>query len=159
MPPSKARSRTRTARRTAVDRIDASNAPVLRQFKKNFRWGGVALEAYKTALATSGEFRGASRQVLIGSHDEQVKFHLRYFELEPGGFTSLEHHRHSHVVVGLRGRGRVRVGDHDYVLKPMDTVYIAPNMPHQLRGLGRNPFGFFCIVDAKRDRPRPISGT
>ncbi len=130
--------------------------PPLRAFQRNFRWDSVELEPYKVSAKRAGEFRGASRQVLIGRKGERVSFHVRYFELEAGGFTSLEQHRHSHVVIGVRGRGVARVGEEQIRLGPMDTLYIGPNQPHQLRALGRAKFGFFCIVDAKRDRPRPL---
>jgi quercetin dioxygenase-like cupin family protein len=133
-----------------------STAPVLRKFRRGYRWDNVELERYKLTAHRGGEFCGASRQVLIGKSGERTRFHVRYFELAPRGFTSLEQHRHSHVVIGARGSGRVRVGERDYRLRPMDTIYIAPNQPHQLRAIGAAQFGFFCIVDAKRDRPRPV---
>lgn len=133
-----------------------SAVPILRKFRCGFRWDGVELEPYKLSTHPGGEFRGASRQVIVGRRGERVRFNLRYFEIEPGGFTSLELHRHSHVVIGARGIGRVRVGDRNFRLRPMDTIYIAPDQPHQLRAAGKEPFGFFCIVDARRDRPRPI---
>ena len=133
----------------------APAAPVLRRFRRGFRWDNVDLEPYKPAAHRGGEFRGASRQVLVGKRGERTRFHVRYFELAPRGFTSLERHRHAHVVIGARGSGRVRVGDREYRLRPMDTIYIAPDQPHQLRAVGTARFGFFCIVDAKRDRPRP----
>ncbi len=129
---------------------------MLRAFRRNFRWEGVEVEPYKLSTHRGGEFCGASRQVLVGAKGERVKFHLRYFELEPGGFTSLERHRHSHVVIAVRGRGVARVGGETVRLSPMDTLYIGPDQPHQLSATGRGKFGFFCIVDAKRDRPRPI---
>jgi ribulose-bisphosphate carboxylase large chain len=134
----------------------ASGAPVLRKFRRGFRWDGVELEPYKLTTHRGGEFRGASRQVIVGKRGERVRFHVRYFEIEPRGFTSLERHRHCHVVIGVRGIGRVRVGKRDYRLRPMDTIYIASNQPHQLRAMGRAAFGFFCIVNARRDRPRPV---
>jgi ribulose-bisphosphate carboxylase large chain len=99
---------------------------------------------------------GRRGRSLIGKRGEQVAFQVRYFELEPGGFTSLERHHHSHVVIGVRGRGRVRVGETDYSIAPFDTVYIGPEKPHQLRAIGRAQFGFFCIVDAERDKPTPL---
>lgn len=133
---------------------DAS-PPVLRRFRRGFRWTGVELEPYKLRAHRGGDFRGASRQVLAGARGERVNFHVRYFELEPAGFTSLERHRHAHFVIGVRGRGRVRVGSATYELRAMDGIYIGPDAPHQLRASGRARFGFFCIVDAKRDRPRP----
>jgi ribulose-bisphosphate carboxylase large chain len=36
----------------------------------------------------------------------------------------------------------------------LDTLYIAPEVPHQLTNPYKEPFGFFCIVNAKRDRPK-----
>ena len=129
---------------------------MLRAFRRNFRWEGVESEPYKFSTHRGGEFCGASRQVLIGANGERVKFHVRYFELEPGGFTSLERHRHSHVMIAVRGRGLARVGSETVRLSPMDTLYIGPDQPHQLSAPGRGKFGFFCIVDAKRDEPRPI---
>jgi ribulose-bisphosphate carboxylase large chain len=88
---------------------------------------------------------------------EQVGFHVRYFELEPGGFTSLEHHHHAHVVIAMTGRGIVRVGNHRHKIAPFDTVYIRPDEPHQLRAGRNEKFGFLCIVNARRDRPRPVA--
>lgn len=139
-----------------ASRQAASQPPVLRAFRRNFRWDGVEVEPYKLSTHRGGEFCGASRQVLIGVKGERVKFHLRYFELERGGFTSLERHRHSHVVVAVRGRGMARVGSQTVRLSPMDTLYIGPDQPHQLSAAGRGKFGFFCIVDARRDKPRPV---
>ena len=142
--------------RKPMSHEQAGNAPILRRFQRSFRWDGIELEPYKLAAHRRGEFRGASRQVLIGKLGEKVKFHVRYFELEARGFTSLERHHHAHVVIGVRGRGRVQVANRKFELGPMDTIYIAPDQAHQLRAAGREPFGFFCIVDAKRDRPRPV---
>ncbi|MGH6893381.1 MAG: cupin domain-containing protein [Dongiaceae bacterium] len=94
--------------------------------------------------------------MLIGGLGERVKFHVRYFELDARGYTSLESHHHSHVVIGVRGRGRVTVAGDEHLLGPMDAIYIGPNIAHQLRATGAGKFGFFCIVDAKRDRPRRV---
>ncbi|MGD0073049.1 MAG: cupin domain-containing protein [Candidatus Binataceae bacterium] len=130
----------------------SQDAPVIRRFKRGFRWSEIKLEPYKLSSAQGLEFRGASRQVLIGKLGERVNFHVRYFELEPGGFTSFERHRHAHVVIAIRGRGMVRVGEADYSIAPFDTVYIGPEKPHQLRAAGRTKFGFFCMVNARRGK-------
>jgi ribulose-bisphosphate carboxylase large chain len=149
-------SRTRSAmqgeRKTA-----ASGPPAIRRFKPNFRWAHVALEPYKLLGDRAGEFRGASRQVLAGKLGEAIGFHVRYFELKPGGFTSLERHRHSHVVIGARGRGTIRVGKARYAIGLFDTVYVGPEQIHQIAADRRSRFGFFCIVNARRDRPRPVT--
>jgi ribulose-bisphosphate carboxylase large chain len=149
-------ARGRPRRKAVAPAFEAADPPALRRFRRNFRWDSVDLEPYKLRAHRGGEFAGASRQVIAGRHGERLAFELRYFELEPGGFTSLERHRHCHVVIGVRGRGRVRVGEGEHRIAPFDAVYIGPNQPHRLAAQGREPFGFFCIVDKRRDKPRPV---
>jgi quercetin dioxygenase-like cupin family protein len=117
-----------------------------------FRWQGVDPVAYKEP---GGDWSAVTRQRLVGP-EQEVPFHLRYFEVEPGGHTSYERHEHQHVVVVLRGRGEVRLGDRWEPVNYGDVVYVAPNEPHQFRAAGDEPFGFFCIVAADRDRSTPL---
>ena len=56
-------------------------------------------------------FRSVSdilRTELVGKNGESCKFHVRYFEVAPGGYSTLEKHVHEHVVIPLRGKGVVR---------------------------------------------------
>jgi ribulose-bisphosphate carboxylase large chain len=126
--------------------------------KGNFTWRGIKTEKYKTE---GSHWADVVRRVLIGEHNASTKFHLRYFEISPGGFSSFEKHKHEHVVVGIRGKGRVICGksestrtDKSYELNFLDTLYIAPHTLHQLRNPYDEPFGFFCMVNAKRDKPK-----
>jgi ribulose-bisphosphate carboxylase large chain len=121
----------------------------------DFSWTGVATERYKLE---DGAWSGVLRRTLTGTRGEEKKFHLRYFEVEPGGRTTLERHRHEHVVICVRGRGRCRVKNRRYTLGFLDVLYVPPGAPHQLANPFEEPFGFFCIVDAKRDRPEPLKG-
>lgn len=99
-----------------------------------------------------------TRHLLVaGERGEKTRFHLRYFEVSPGGYTSLETHRHEHVVVVIKGRGKVRLGRRLHELDYLDTIYISPGDPHRLLNPYEEPFGFFCIVDARRDKPVPLS--
>lgn len=117
-----------------------------------YRWRGVALEPYR--LESAGQWAQATRQVLLaGSRGAPAKFDVRYFEIEPGGCTSLERHRHVHFVLSLRGNGEVRTGKTWRRLGYLHCCYIGPNVTHQLRNRSDEPFGFLCIVDATRDRP------
>lgn len=123
----------------------------------SFSWDGVGRLAYKPAVESALAWEGVTRQTLIGAAGEPVAFHLRYFELAPGGFSSLERHRHAHTIVVLRGRGRVRVGEELLEVRPFDTVFVPPDVPHQfLNPDAGEPFGFLCPVDAERDAPRPV---
>jgi quercetin dioxygenase-like cupin family protein len=114
-------------------------------------WQGVPITDYK---APADHHCGVSRAVLAGETGEQTAFDVRYFEVAPGGHTTLEHHIHEHVVVVFRGRGEVRLGDAVHALGFGDAVYVAPDEVHQLRNTSADePFGFFCMVDTRRDRP------
>jgi quercetin dioxygenase-like cupin family protein len=127
------------------------------RFQPGFRWHGVPSAEYKDAAE---HWCGVNRMSLVGESGETTGFHLRYFEIAPGGFSSLEQHVHEHVVIVLRGQGQVRLGDTTQDLHFGDTVYVASNEPHQFRNPSPSePFGFLCIVDAQRDRPKLLDGT
>lgn len=133
--------------------------PLIARFDlSRFRWRGIPSRPYKAPDRDTPAWRGVERYVLVGASGEPTAFHLRYFEIAPGGFSSWERHRHAHAVLILRGRGRIRLGDGVRRVGPMDYVYIPPGMPHQFLA-GREPFGFLCPVDAVRDRPRPLRAT
>ncbi|OGW25141.1 MAG: hypothetical protein A2X55_11690 [Nitrospirae bacterium GWB2_47_37] len=121
--------------------------------KENFKWSGVKTEKYKKQ---DGGWSAISRNILVGNHGETAKFNLRYFEIEPGGYSSLERHKHEHVVVCIRGKGKIRMGKKSYDLNYLDTAYVAPDTAHQLINPYDEPFGFFCIVNAKRDKPKRV---
>lgn len=119
-------------------------------FQDGCRWEGVPAAEYKGA---ADHWCGITRMTLVGEAGEATAFHLRYFEIAPNGFSSLEHHAHEHVVVVLRGQGQVQLGQQVHDLGYGDTVYVAPHEVHQFRNLSAEPFGFLCIVDARRDQP------
>ncbi|HWR90696.1 MAG TPA: cupin domain-containing protein [Dissulfurispiraceae bacterium] len=123
------------------------------RYKGNYRWSGVRIERYKS---DEGGWSAISRQVLIGNGGESAKFHLRYFEIAPGGYSSHEQHRHEHVVVCVRGKGKIIIGTKTHAVNHLDTVYVAPDTVHQLRNPYDEPFGFLCIVNARRDRPKLV---
>jgi ribulose-bisphosphate carboxylase large chain len=129
------------------------NSTTLYKYKGDFAWQGVKTEAYKPE---GTDWLRMIRQTLIGSHGESARFHLRYFEIAPGGYSSFETHRHEHVVIGIRGEGVCTVKKKKYSIGFLDTLYIETSAPHQLTNPFKEPFGFFCIVNAKRDRPKRI---
>lgn len=114
-----------------------------------FRWEGVALAEYK---AEAAHFRAVTRQVLFRG-DAGLPCELRYFEIAPGGHTTLERHAHTHAVVVARGRGRALVGEEIVELRAFDLLQVPPRTWHQLRADDAEPLGFLCLVASERDRP------
>lgn len=121
-----------------------------RRHDGNFHWQDVEVLAYKQ----HGEapFKDVTRQVLF--EDPQLACQWRYFEVAPGGHTTLERHAHVHAVMVVRGRGRVLVGDTIFELAQHDLVKVPPLTWHQFRAPADEPLGFLCLVNAERDRPQ-----
>lgn len=116
---------------------------------EGFRWEDVDQLAYKED-AKAG-FKAITRQVLFANPD--LGCELRYFEMQPGGYSSLERHEHVHAVMILRGRGHCLVGQQVRSVDLHDLVTIPPHTWHQFRATRGEPLGFLCMVNAERDKP------
>jgi quercetin dioxygenase-like cupin family protein len=114
------------------------------------RWAGVEEMRYKAE--DTAPFRDITRKVLF--QDPALACELRYFEMQPGGYSTLERHEHIHAVMIQRGAGRVLVGDRVYGVREHDLVLIPALTWHQFRARQDAPFGFLCMVNATRDRPQ-----
>lgn len=125
------------------------NAPNLRRHEDSFAWQGIERLAYKQD--GDAPFNDVSRQILFSRSD--LAGELRYFEVGPGGHTTLERHGHVHGVMIVRGRGRCLVGSEVSEIGPLDLVTIPGDTWHQFRAGADEPLGFLCLVDASRDRP------
>jgi quercetin dioxygenase-like cupin family protein len=113
------------------------------------RWEGVDELPYKEDERAL--FRSVTRQVLF-SHPE-LDGELRYFEVAPGGFSTLERHAHMHAVLILRGRGRCLVGREVRTVDTHDLVTVPALTWHQFRAPADSTLGFLCMVNAARDKP------
>lgn len=117
---------------------------------KDYRWEGVARMPYKEE--GSAPFKAISRQILHS--DPRLEGELRYFEVDAGGYSTLERHEHVHGVMILRGRGQCLLGDRIYDIGPHDLVSIPPWTWHQFRANRNEPLGFLCLVNVRRDKPQ-----
>jgi mannose-6-phosphate isomerase-like protein (cupin superfamily) len=116
----------------------------------DFLWDGVEMRPYKEDERAL--YKAITRQVLFS--DPNMAGELRYFEVAPGGFSTLERHEHMHAVLILRGSGHCLVGDEVKSLGTRDLVTVPPMTWHQFRATKGEPLGFLCMVDAQRDRPQ-----
>ena len=121
----------------------------------DFAWDGVERLRYKEE--GSAPFRDITRQLLFAQPDQDCE--LRYFEIAPGGHSTLERHRHTHAVLILRGRGTVRLGGSEQPVASHDLVTVDPLTWHQFHAAADSPLGFLCLVSRTRDRPQlPTAG-
>lgn len=97
-------------------------------------------------------FKSVTRQVLFS--DPALHGELRYFEVAPGGHSTLERHEHMHGVLILRGRGHCLVGATVISLETNDLIKVPAWSWHQFRATKGEPLGFLCMVNAERDKPQ-----
>ncbi|MEZ0326479.1 MAG: cupin domain-containing protein [Fimbriimonas sp.] len=121
---------------------------MIRRHKGGFTWDGVDILPYKEDGTI---FKSVTRQRLFdGGHDLPVE--LRYFEVGDGGHSTLERHQHAHLVMVVKGKGQVLVGDKISDIELQDVVQIAPMTWHQFRASRGEELGFLCVVSVDRDK-------
>ena len=123
---------------------------LVRASLNGYRWEDVPHLPYKED--GSALFKAVSRQVLFA--EPAIGCELRYFEVQPGGYSSLERHEHVHAVMILRGRGLCLIGEDVTEVKPHDLVTVPGWTWHQFRAIGTEPLGFLCLVNQVRDKPQ-----
>lgn len=127
----------------------ANNSKVIKS--SGYSWDGVQRKQYKTDTTN---FKDIHRYSLLGDETKELNFQTRYFEIQPGGYSSLEHHRHPHSVVVIRGSGTLVLENEIHNLGLHDVIYISPETIHQFYADRDEPLGFLCMVDRYRDKPR-----
>jgi quercetin dioxygenase-like cupin family protein len=128
----------------------SEDAKAFRAAQGQGRWQSVEMLAYKAEH--SAPFKDITRQILFDA--PALGCELRYFEMAPGGHSTLERHEHVHAVMILRGEGRCMVGDEVRNVHVHDLVSIPPLTWHQFRASANQPLGFLCMVNRERDRPQ-----
>jgi quercetin dioxygenase-like cupin family protein len=113
--------------------------------RESFEWEEVAVKEYDSTK----EVKGVTRRILIGDKEKAPYFVMRYFEIEPGGWTVLDKHPHDHGVMIIRGKGKVLLGEREINVGLRDVIYVPPNEVHQFKNTGEEPFGFICVIPNK----------
>ncbi|MCX8088117.1 MAG: cupin domain-containing protein [Meiothermus ruber] len=116
---------------------------------RQYTWEDVEVLTYKSVGAAP--FKNVTRQVLFD--DPHLAAQWRYFEVAPGGYTTLERHQHVHAVMVIRGRGACLVGTEVFSIELHDLIHVPPLTWHQFRATLNEPLGFLCLVNSERDRP------
>lgn len=118
-----------------------------------FSWEGVDTLVYKQ---DGSPFKDVTRQILFnGAFDIPCQF--RYFEVKPGGYSTLEHHEHTHMVMIFRGHGQCLLGDEIRDVKVGDFIEIPSNTVHQFRANKGDYVGFLCLVNINRDKVKVVT--
>ncbi len=95
--------------------------------------------------------QGARMRMLIGPQDGAKVFHMRHFEVAPGGHTPHHAHDYEHEVVVLKGQGVVRSEQGDRPCRAGDVVWVPANEKHQFCNAGPESLEFLCLIPAPQE--------
>ncbi len=95
------------------------------------------------------EAEGVTVRQLVGPESGAKNFHMRRFEIAPGGHTPRHSHAWEHECYILEGQGKVL--DADEGLKPVkagDVIYVPPGQEHQFVNEHWSKLTFLCMIPA-----------
>ena len=87
-------------------------------------------------------------RMLIGPDESAPNFHMRHFEVAPGGCTPHHNHDYEHEIVVLKGGGLARSEQGDRLFKAGDIIFVPANEKHQFINNGDGPLHLICLVPA-----------
>jgi quercetin dioxygenase-like cupin family protein len=91
---------------------------------------------------------GAKMRMLVGPLDGALNFHMRHFEVEPGGHTPHHKHDYEHEIVVLRGSGVALSEQGERPCRTGDVIFVPANEMHQFRNTSDAPLEFICLIPA-----------
>lgn len=110
-----------------------------------------AIEAHQQAPVQMDGAAGAKMRMLIGPAENARNFHMRHFEVAPGGYTPHHQHDYEHEILVLKGEGAAQSAQGERPFKAGDVIWVPANEMHQFRNTGRGPLEFICLIPAPQD--------
>lgn len=104
----------------------------------------------QAAVETEGAV-GARMRMLIGPEEGAKCFHMRHFEVDPGGNTPHHQHDHEHEILVLAGEGVAVSGAEHRPFQAGDVIFVPANEVHQFRNTGQGPCELLCLIPAPEE--------
>ena len=113
-----------------------------------------ALSEHAQEVVTMPGATGAKMRMLVGPAEGAGVFHMRHFEVEPGGFTPHHQHDYEHEILVLKGAGVAQSASGERSFQAGDVIWVPPNEMHQFKNTGSDPLEFICLIPAPQDCTR-----
>ncbi len=107
-----------------------------------------SIKAHRQEHVVMAGAKGARIRILIGPEEGAGNFHMRHFEVEPGGCTPHHEHAYEHEILVLKGSGLATTIEGDRPFKPGDVIFVPADEKHQFRNTGDEPCEFICLIPA-----------
>ena len=87
-------------------------------------------------------------RMLIGPEEGAPNFHMRHFEVAPGGHTPHHQHDYEHEILILGGEGVAKSEQGDRPFQSGDVIFVPANEKHQFVNNGSETLAFICLIPA-----------
>ena len=92
---------------------------------------------------------GVRMRMLIGRGDGARRFHMRHFEVQPGGHTPLHTHPQEHEVFIVEGRGTFVYEGQEHEFDAEHVIFVPPNKEHRFMNTGDSLLRMLCIIPTR----------
>ncbi len=113
-----------------------------------------SIDSHAQTPVTMEGASGAKMRMLIGPGESAPNFHMRHFEVAPGGHTPHHQHDYEHEIVILSGKGIAKSEKGERPFRAGDIIYVPANEMHQFVNPGPDPCAFICLIPAPKDCSR-----
>lgn len=83
---------------------------------------------------------------LISKKDGAMRFAMRFFEIQPKGYTPLHQHEWEHEVFILEGQGTMHNKTSEETFEKGDVFFVPPMEWHQFKNTGDSALKFLCLI-------------
>ncbi|MBN1883940.1 MAG: cupin domain-containing protein [Candidatus Krumholzibacteriota bacterium] len=108
----------------------------------------VDARSIEASPVTAEGARDVTIRWLIAAEDGAERFHMRLFEIAPGGRTPRHAHDWEHEVYVLEGTGTLLFEGAKHPIAPGRVVFVPGGSEHSFMNTGDAVLAFLCLVPA-----------
>jgi len=101
---------------------------------------------------TADNVKGTTIRWLISKAKGAPNFAMRFFEVEPDGFTPLHTHDWEHEVFIISGNGSVWKDGQEVEVTPGTAIFVPPMEKHQFKNTGNKTMQILCLIPAYAEK-------
>ena len=98
--------------------------------------------------------KNTSVRWLIGKDSPAPNFHMRLFEVDPGGHTPFHSHDFEHEIYVVEGKGQINTEEKPIPLEKDSFALVMPGEKHQFENTGNTPLKFLCMIPKEIESSR-----
>lgn len=105
----------------------------------------------KEVVYNSNGAQAVHKKSMIGPWNGWEEYVMRFFEIEPGGYTPKHQHPWPQYMFVMEGDGLIDWGEQEEKLQFGHSIVVPDNALHQIKNVGDRPLRFICVVPPRGD--------